>query len=198
MLNLFWDVVRELETRIRQGDQTGFYKHLKTLNLGVRRDRSSAYIKDEDGILLKNVNLLHEQCVRWFHTLLNSKSPKLGPNIAKRFGQWPENMPLSDQPKMQELPGTIHSLANGKAVDRTESTLSCSRSLSTMVSPCAGDCSISSFVFGGRRGAAAGEVCHHWGTPQKYGSERVRQLQGYLPGSVCRQGTTEDHRSQPQ
>ena len=33
VLNLFWDFVRELETRIRQGDQTGFYKHLKTMNL---------------------------------------------------------------------------------------------------------------------------------------------------------------------
>ena len=28
VLNLFWDFVCELETRIRHGDQTGFYKHL--------------------------------------------------------------------------------------------------------------------------------------------------------------------------
>ena len=33
VLNLLWDFVRKLETRIRQGDQTVFYKHLKTVNL---------------------------------------------------------------------------------------------------------------------------------------------------------------------
>ena len=28
-----WDFVRKLETRTREGDPTGFYKHLKTINL---------------------------------------------------------------------------------------------------------------------------------------------------------------------
>ena len=29
----FWDFVRKLETRTREGDHAGFYKHLKTMNL---------------------------------------------------------------------------------------------------------------------------------------------------------------------
>ena len=42
------------------------------------------------------------------------------------------------------------------------------------------------------------ETCLHHGTPQKEGSDRVRQLQGHLAGSARRQDTAEDHRSPPQ
>ena len=43
VLTLFWDFVRKLETRTREGDQAGFYKHLiKTMNLEKEPDRSSA------------------------------------------------------------------------------------------------------------------------------------------------------------
>ena len=96
MLRLFWGFVRKLETRAREGDQAGFYKHLKTMNLEGKRDRSSAYVK--------------------FHTLLNVKSPKLDPNIAEGLDQWPENMSLGVQPTIQELTGAIRSSANGEAV----------------------------------------------------------------------------------
>ena len=83
VLSLFWDFVRKLETRNREGDQAGFYKHLKTMNLEGKRARSSAYVKDENGVLLRHVELIRERWVRWFHTLLNAKSPRLDPNIAK-------------------------------------------------------------------------------------------------------------------
>ena len=33
VLNFFWDFVHEFETRAREGNQTGFYKHLKTMDL---------------------------------------------------------------------------------------------------------------------------------------------------------------------
>ena len=116
VLSFFWDFVRKLETRTREGDQAGFYKHLKTMNLEGKRDRSSAYVKDENGVLLRDAELIRERRVRWFHTLLNAKSPKLDPNIAESLDQWPKNMPLRVQPTMQELTDAIRSLANGKAV----------------------------------------------------------------------------------
>ena len=116
VLSFFWDFVRTLETRAREGDQAGFYKHLKTIYLEGKRDRSLAHVKDEDGVLLRDVELIHERWVRLFHTLLNAKSPKVDPSIAKGLEQWPENMPLGVQPMIQELAGAIHSLANGKAV----------------------------------------------------------------------------------
>ena len=108
--------VRKLEERVRKGDQAGFYEHLKTMNLEGKRDRSSQLIKDEDGNLLRDVELIHERWVRWFHTLLNTKSPKLNPKIAEALDQWPVNTPLGVQPTMQELIDAIRSFANGKAV----------------------------------------------------------------------------------
>ena len=117
VLSFFCDFVRKLETRSREGDQAGFYKHLKTMNLEGKRDRSSAYVKDENGVLLRDVELIRERWVRWFHTLLNAKSPRLDPDIAEGLDQWPENMPLGVQPTMQELTNAIRSLANGKAVE---------------------------------------------------------------------------------
>ena len=116
VLSFFWVFVRKLEIRNREGDQAGFYKHLTTMNLEGKRDRSSAYAKDENGVLLRDVELIRERWVRWFHTLLNAKSPRLDPNIAEGLDQWPENMPLGVQPIMPELTDAIRSLANGKAV----------------------------------------------------------------------------------
>ena len=113
---LIFDFVRKLETRAREGDQAGFYKHFKTMNLVGKRDRSSAYVKDENGVLLRDVELIRERWIRWFQTLLNAKSPRLDSNIAEGLGQWLENMPLGVQPTMQELTDAIRSLANGKAV----------------------------------------------------------------------------------
>ena len=62
VLSFFWAFTRKLETRDREGDEAGFYKHLKTMNLERKRDRSSAYIKDENGILLRDVEVIRE---RW-------------------------------------------------------------------------------------------------------------------------------------
>ena len=116
VLSFFWDFVRKLETRTREGDQADFYKHLKTMNLEGKRYRSSTYVKDENGVLLRDVELIRQRWVRWFHTLLNAKPPRLNPNIAEGLDQWPEDMPLGVQPTMQELTDAIRSLANGKAV----------------------------------------------------------------------------------
>ena len=116
MLSFFWAHVRKLEDRVRKCDQAGFYEHLKTMNLEGKRDHSSQFIRDEDGNLLRKVELIRERWVLWFHTILNTKSPKLDPNIAEALDQWPVNTPLGMQPTMQELIDAIFSLANGKAV----------------------------------------------------------------------------------
>ena len=116
VLGLFWDFVRKLETCTREGDQACFYNPHKTMNLEGKRGRSSAYVNYKNGVLLRDVELIRKRWVRWFHTLLNAKSPRLGPNIAEGLDQWPENMPLGVQPTMQELTDAIRSMANGKAV----------------------------------------------------------------------------------
>ena len=55
VLSFFWDLVHKLETCTRESDQAGFYKHLKTTN------RSSAYVKDENGVFLRDVELIRER-----------------------------------------------------------------------------------------------------------------------------------------
>ena len=55
------------------------------MNPQGKRDRSSAYVKDGDGLLLRDVELIRERWVRWFYTLLNPKSQKLDSNIAEGF-----------------------------------------------------------------------------------------------------------------
>ena len=77
------------------------------MKLEGKRDRSSACVKDENGVLLRDVELIRERWIRWFHTLLNAMSPILGPNIAEGLNQWPENMPLGFQPTMQALTDAI-------------------------------------------------------------------------------------------
>ena len=64
VLSFFWDFVRKLKIRIREGDQVGVYRHLKTMNLKGMRDRSSAYVKDENHVLLRDVELIRERRVR--------------------------------------------------------------------------------------------------------------------------------------
>ena len=86
------------------------------MNLEGKRDRSSQFTKDEDGNWLRDVELIRERWIRWFHTLLTTKSPKPDPNIAEALDQWPVNLRLGVQPMMQELIDVIRSLANGKAV----------------------------------------------------------------------------------
>ena len=87
MLSFFWDFVRKLETRAREGDHAGFYKHLNMISLEGKRDRSSVKVKHEDGVLLRDAKLIRERWIRWFHTLLSAKSPKLGPNIVEDLDQ---------------------------------------------------------------------------------------------------------------
>ena len=89
---------------------------LKTMNLEGKRGRSSAYVKDKNGVLLRDVELIRKRWVRWFHTLLNAKSPRLDQNIAEGLDQWPENMPLGVHSTMQQLSEAIRSLVNRKAV----------------------------------------------------------------------------------
>ena len=61
--------VSRLEGRIREGDQFGFYKHLKGMDVEEKRTFNSQYIKDEEGRLLRDNALIRERWVRWFNKL---------------------------------------------------------------------------------------------------------------------------------
>ena len=94
----FEDYVSQLEGRIREGDQFGFYKHLEGMDVEQKRTFNSRYIKDEESRLLRDNALIRERWVRWFHKLLNTKSPTLDPSIVDKLKQWPPCRPLDDVP----------------------------------------------------------------------------------------------------
>ena len=54
------EYARRLES-IREGDQIGFYEHLKRMELEGERMFNSQYIRDEEGRLLRNVSLIRER-----------------------------------------------------------------------------------------------------------------------------------------
>ena len=83
VLSFFLAHVRKLEKRVRKGDQAGFYEHLKTMEFKGKRDRSSQLIKDEDGNLLRVIELIRKRRVRWFSTLLNIKPPTFTQTLPK-------------------------------------------------------------------------------------------------------------------
>ena len=83
-------------------------KGKKTLN--------SQYIRDEEGRILRDLGLIRERWVRWFHKLLNPKSPTLDPTITDEIKVWPQCSPLDDVPSRHEVEEAIRAMTNRKAV----------------------------------------------------------------------------------
>ena len=60
----FEEYVSQLEGRIGEGDQFGFSKHLKGIDVEGKRTFNSHYIRDEEGRLLWDMGLIRERWVR--------------------------------------------------------------------------------------------------------------------------------------
>ena len=86
------------------------------MGMDVERKRTfnSQYIKAEECRLQRNNALIRERWVRWFHKLLNTKSPTLDPRDEHK--QWPSCRPLDDVSSKYEVEEAIRELANRKAV----------------------------------------------------------------------------------
>ena len=113
----FSQFVIELERIIAKGDQRGFYRHLKgTVGMEGSRVREEQYIRDEAGVLLRDKGEIRSRWVRFFKTLLNTKSPKLDPTIIEQFPARPVELALGDPPTMHDVEDAIRGMANEKAV----------------------------------------------------------------------------------
>ena len=112
----FEDYVSQLEGHILEGDQFGFYKRLKGIDVEGKRTFNSQYIKDEEGRLLRDNALIRERWMRWFHKFLNTKSPTLDPGIVGELKHWPPCRPLDDVLSRYEVEEAIRALANRKPV----------------------------------------------------------------------------------
>ena len=81
-----------------------------------KRTFSPQYIRDEEGRLLRDIGLIRERRVRWFHKLLNPKSPTLDSTITDELKIWPTCSPLDDVPSRYEVEEAIRAMADRKAL----------------------------------------------------------------------------------
>ena len=61
VLSFLWVNVRKLKASVWEGDHEGFYGSLKTMNLEGKRYHNSQFIKDEQGSLLRYVEVISER-----------------------------------------------------------------------------------------------------------------------------------------
>ena len=81
--------VQGMEKDLRQRDHRGLYQRCKFLNIEDTRKVNSQYIRDEEGIMLRDPGLVLGRWARFFETLLNSKSDKLRLDIIEELPQSP-------------------------------------------------------------------------------------------------------------
>ena len=76
----------------------------------------SQCVRDEGGRLLRDKGRIRERWVRFFRSLLNSKSDMLDPDIPKRLPQQPVASTLRIEPTEEEIATAMKAMANEKAV----------------------------------------------------------------------------------
>ena len=111
-------LVQAMEKYLRLRDQRGLFQRCKSLEIEDTRKVSSQYIRDEEGIILRDPGLILGRCARFFGTLLNSKSDKLRLDLVEELPQWRHD--LGVEPTESELIGALRSIANANAVGPDE------------------------------------------------------------------------------
>ena len=79
--------VQKMEEQLRRRDQRGFFQHLKSMEVEETRKVESRCIRDEDGRILRDKDLINQRWARFFHSLLNAKAEKLDPDIISKLPQ---------------------------------------------------------------------------------------------------------------
>ena len=108
--------VVELEKQLRMGDQHGFFQNIKSVQLEETKKVESQCIRDEEGRLLRDKGRIRERWVRFFRSLLNSKSDMIDADIPKRLPQHPVANALGIEPTEEEIATAMKAMANAKAV----------------------------------------------------------------------------------
>ncbi|CAB1103768.1 unnamed protein product [Ectocarpus sp. CCAP 1310/34] len=112
----FEGYVRQLEKKSREGNKAGFYRHMKLIDVEGKRSFTCQNIKDEDGKALRDPTFIRQRWARWFHKLLNTKSPTIDLHAADKAKRRPTCVPLDDIPSLLEVEEAVREMANRKAV----------------------------------------------------------------------------------
>ena len=107
-----------MEKDLRQRDQMGLFQRCKFLNIEDTRKVNSQYIRDEEGIMLRDPELVRGRWARFFGTLLNSKFDKLKLDIIEELPQWPITLALGVEPTVDWGP-EVDGKCEGSGTRRT-------------------------------------------------------------------------------
>ena len=98
------------------GDQHGFIQNIKSVQREETKKVESQCVRDEEGTPLRDKGRIRERWVRFFRSLLNSKSDMLDADIPKRLPQHPVASALGIEPTEEEITTAMKAMANAKAV----------------------------------------------------------------------------------
>ena len=116
VVRFFERYVVKLEKQLRMGDQHGFFQNIKSVQLEETKKVKSQCVRDEGGRLLRDKGRIRERWMRFFRSLLNSKSDMLNPDIPKRLPQQPVASALGIEPTEEEIATAMKAMGNEKAV----------------------------------------------------------------------------------
>ena len=97
------------------GDQHGFFQNIKSVQLEETKKVESQCVRNEEERLLRDKGRIRERWVRFFRSLLNSKSD-IDPDIPKRLPQHPVASALKVEPAEEDIATAMKAMANAKAV----------------------------------------------------------------------------------
>ena len=115
IVRVFERHVVELEKQLRMRDQHELFQTIKSVQLEETKKVESQCFRDERGRLLRNKGRIRKRWVRFFRSLLNSKSDMLDLDIPKRLPQQPVASALGIDPT-EEIATAMKAMANEKAV----------------------------------------------------------------------------------
>ena len=98
------------------GDQHGYFQNIKPVQLEETKKVESQRVRDKGGRLLRDKGRIHERWVRFFRSLMNSKSDMLDPDIPKRLPQQPVASALRIERTEEEITTAMKAMASEKAV----------------------------------------------------------------------------------
>ena len=129
----------------------------------------SQCIRDEEGRLLRDKGRICERWVRFFRSLLNSKSDMIDADIPKRLPQHPVASALGIEPTEEEIATAMKAMSNAKAVGpdglpatRPDHPAGASSAYHPHLAP--------------GKSPTAVERCGHYSTPQEGRQDGVRKL----------------------
>ena len=118
----------ELEKQLRMGDHLEVFQNIKSVQLEETKKVESQCVRDEEERLLRDKGRIRERWMRFFRSLLNSKSDMLDPDIPQRLPQQPVASAPGITPTDEEIATAMKAMAKAKAVGSDGLPADCSSS----------------------------------------------------------------------